>query len=146
MFARSTKLVFNKLLSIAILSDSTSVRFVLAVAEIIWAISLLWPGDTFDRPTYDAMASVMAEEWWGLLFLGTGIVQIYFVMLGRYHTCKATAFAAWNSFLWWFVVLGMYASVYPPPAGISGELALAFAASWVLCKTGKRFDCTRETL
>jgi len=113
-----------------------SARCLLATAETIWAITLFWPGDTFIRPTYDQMALVMPEEGWALLFLLTAIGQWYILACGNYHNRVAVTFAFWNQMLWWFVTISMYLSVYPPPAAISGELALAMGASWVYLRSG----------
>jgi hypothetical protein len=124
-------------------SDMVGVRCVLAMAEFVWAVTLLWPGETFGRPTYHLMAMVGREEWWGFLFLLTAWTQWQIVMLGEFHSRFARVFAGWNAFLWVFVCTSMYFSVYPPPAAISGESALALAASWILIrpwiyKGGKR--------
>ena len=49
-------------------TDLISSRLTLAFAELCWTVMLFWPGDTFNRPTYSHMASVMNEEMWGLVF------------------------------------------------------------------------------
>lgn len=46
-------------------------RIVLAASEFLWAVLLLWPGDTFARPTYGHMAMVMVEEAWGVVQAST---------------------------------------------------------------------------
>ena len=51
----------DRILKIAFYSNQHSARFLLALAETFWAISLFWPGDTFTRPTYEVMASVANE-------------------------------------------------------------------------------------
>ena len=113
-----------------------SARFLLAVAETAWFISLIWPGDTFDRPTYAIMARFADETTWAAIFLITALCQWGILIVGRYHSRFATVFAGWNMWLWWSVVVSMYMSVYPPPAAISGELALAMGASWVYVRSG----------
>lgn len=115
-------------------------RILLAIAEFLWGILLLWPGDTFGRPTYNIMASVMPENCWGIVFLMTSVMQIAIVAKEDFHSREARYFAFFNMVLWVFVVLSMMKSVYPPPAAISGEIALAMAAWWIwfrpflLCK------------
>lgn len=106
-------------------------RLLLSAAEFIWAVLLLWPGDTFGRPTYSIMATVMPEECWGFVFLATSVMQISIVLKEEFHSREARYFAAFNMSLWVFVVVAMLASVYPPPAAISGEIALAGAAFWI---------------
>lgn len=130
---------------IALFGNMHSARFTLALAETIWGITLLWPGDTFDRPTYSLMSLVASENVWGLVFLATALIQWGVLFSGKYHDRFAVAFAAWNASLWWFTITSMYMSIYPPPAAISGELALSLAATWVfirsgITKPGRRFD------
>lgn len=136
MFKRTT----CRALHVAFRSDLHGVRMLLAMSELIWAVTLFWPGDTFGRPTYSVMAAVAPEWLWGLIFLATAVVQWRILISGHYHGRFAVSFAAFNSLLWWFVVVSMYLSVYPPPAAISGELALAFGAAWVWVRSGASFN------
>lgn len=115
-------------------SDLMATRVTLAIAEFLWAVMLLWPGDTFGRPTYGLMASIAVEEIWGFIFLVTAWVQWSIVMIGECASPYARVFAFWNSFLWIAVTTSMYFSVYPPPAAISGETALAIAATWIFIR------------
>lgn len=111
-------------------------RFTLGLAELIWAISLFWAGDTFERKTYSSMAAVMPENVWGCIFLVSAIIQWTLLMRFNFNSRFSVIFAGFNMLLWFFVVVSMYMAVYPPPAGISGELALAFAAMWIFIKSG----------
>ena len=126
----------RRLIDLVYGSDLYATRFMLGVAELTWALSLFWPGATFGRPTYHGMQQIMPEEMWATAFLLTGLIQFQILASQRFHTKFAVTFAAWNSFLWTVSVLSMYMSVYPPPAAISGELALAFGASWVFIRSG----------
>lgn len=118
-------------------SDLHATRFFLAIAEFIWAVSLLMPGDTFDRPTYNVMKHVMAsEEIWGFIWLFSGIMQFYILISGKYHDRFAIAFSCFNAMFWWFVTISMYLSVWPPPSAISGELALSIGAAIIFIRTG----------
>lgn len=112
-------------------SDLVATRVSLSIAELFWGVMLLWPGDTFDRPTYMVMSHVMHEEAWGLILLLSSVTQITIVMGEYFHTGWSRTFAAWNATLWGFLCLSMMLSVSPPPAAIGGEVALAFAALWV---------------
>ena len=100
-------------------------RIVLALSEFLWAVLLLWPGDTFTRPTYAHMALVISEEAWGVVFAMSAAMQLTIVLQGDFHSRFARYFAAWNAVLWVYVVASMLLSVYPPPAAISGEIVLA---------------------
>lgn len=115
-------------------SDMIATRVTLALAELLWGINLLWPGDTFSRPTYSVMSHFAVEEVWGLIFVLTSWVQWNIVMIGDCRSIYARLFAGWNASLWVFVNTAMYLSVYPPPAAISGETALAAAATWILLR------------
>lgn len=112
-------------------SDLVATRVSLAIAEMFWAVMLLWPGDTFGRPTYHVMSHVMPEEAWGLLLLLSSATQLTIVMLETYHSYFARMFAAWNAVLWVFLCVSMLMSVYPPPAATGGEFALMLASVWV---------------
>lgn len=126
----------DRVLRIAFYGNQHSARFLLALAETIWFITLAWPGDTFGRPTYNLMAGFAVEEAWAVIFGLTALCQWSIFLHGHYHCRFAVAFSMWNMLLWWFVSVSMCLSVYPPPAAISGELALAFGASWVYVRSG----------
>ena len=112
-------------------SNQVGTRLTLALGEFCWAVMLFWPGNTFDRPTYSHMHSVMTEEWWACLFLWSAFTQVYIVVKDRYHTFWSWQFAGWNFLLWFYTVCSMLASVYPPPAAIGGEIALTVSAGWI---------------
>lgn len=112
-------------------SDLIASRMTLALAEILWAIMLWWPGDTFSRPTYTVMAHVANEDLWGLAFMASGVTQLTIAISQQTNTAFARYFAGWNAVLWLYVVVSMLLSVYPPPAAIAGEMALAISAAWI---------------
>lgn len=117
-------------------SDLYGTRFLLGLAEFAWAVALFWPGETFGRPTYHGMQVVMSEVAWAGVFLLTSIVQWGLLLYREYHTKRAVVFAFYNTALWVFCVVSMYMSVYPPPAAISGEFALAVGAGWIFVRSG----------
>lgn len=106
-------------------------RILLALSEFWWGLLLLWPGDTFGRPTYSIMAEIMPEECWGFVFWITSSMQVTILVKEEFHSREARYFAFFNMLLWGFVVLSMLKSVYPPPAAISAEIAMAMAAWWI---------------
>ena len=126
-------------------SDLYATRFLLGFAELVWAITLLWPGDTFGRPTYFAMQRLTGEEVWGVIFLVSAICQFAILRSRCFHSPAAVFFAGWNSILWITVVVSMYMSVYPPPAAISGELALALGSSWIFVRSGSVSATTKQS-
>ena len=112
-------------------SDLIATRILLAFAEFLWAAMLIWPGETFGRPTYHLMAALAPENVWACAFGITSYLQLHIVLAERQHTLWAHYFALWNSVLWAYVVGSMLLSVYPPPAAIAGEISLMVAAAWV---------------
>lgn len=112
-------------------SDLIATRMTLAVAELIWAIMLFWPGNTFERPTYTIMGELSPEIAWACAFLFSGIVQAHIALTGKCGATWAHAFGVWNAGLWWVTVGAMLLAVYPPPAAIGGEIALALSATWI---------------
>ena len=129
--------ICHKLLRLAFFSDLHATRFTLALAEFIWSITLLWPGDTFGRPTYAIMSHTLpSEELWGMIWMFSAITQFYILISGKYHDRSSVIFAGFNSVLWWYVTISMYLSVTPPPAAISGEAALSVAAAWIYIRSG----------
>lgn len=112
-------------------SDLIGTRITLFLGELFWAIMLIWDGNTFDRPTYSHMHMFANEEVWGVIFLVSAITQLTIVLTNDMHGRFARYFACWNTVLWNYVVLSMLISVYPPPAAIGGEIALALGAAWV---------------
>lgn len=106
-------------------------RLILGIAELFWFLLLMWPGETFGRPTYSHMAQVMSEESWALVFFLSSVTQFTIVVRRDFHNALARYFAAWNMVLWVYVVGSMLLSVYPPPAAISAEITLALASVWI---------------
>lgn len=112
-------------------SDLVASRLIIALAEWFWFALLLWPGDTMTRPTYHVMSHVMTEPAWAFVFLMSAVAQTSIVLCQCYHTLFARMFSGFNAALWSFVVISMLLSVSPPPAAISGEIALALASLWI---------------
>lgn len=112
-------------------SDLIATRLTLFLAEALWAIMLFWPGDTFERPTYSEMAKLAPELVWATAFGISAVLQICIVVYRQCCKPWAHIFAAWNALLWCASVVLMVKGVYPPPAAIGGEVALAVSALWI---------------
>lgn len=112
-------------------SDLVATRLALFLAEALWSLMLFWPGDTFARPTYSAMGLVAPELAWALAFGVSSVLQLAIVVYEHQRYRWAHMFAAWNAVLWLASVSLMIAGVYPPPAAIGGEIALAVSALWI---------------
>lgn len=112
-------------------SDLICTRITLGIAEFFWFVMLAWPGDTFVRPTYHIMSKLATEGIWTFIFAFSSLMQFYIAVYRCGERSWARVFATWNASLWILVVGSMLLSVYPPPAAVGGELALAFAALWI---------------
>jgi hypothetical protein len=118
-------------------SDLYASRVILAIAELIWAITLLLPEETISRPIYLTMfQGYFNEIQWSVVWFLSCIIQLYILHAGKFHTKSAVMFAGFNSILWWFATVSMYLSVSPASAAISGELALAISATWIWIRSG----------
>jgi hypothetical protein len=123
--------VYSKTSSLLFDTDLIGTRVTLGIAELIWALTLFWPGNTFDRPTYEIMSSLFSENIWAFIFLVSGVTQLTIAFSSIFDVWFAKLFAGWNATLWFYTVVSMYLSVSPPPAAISGEAALAIASLWI---------------
>ena len=112
-------------------SELTSSRVLLSMGELFWGIMLLWEGETFNRLPYERMSGIMEENSWAFVFLLSSIIQLYIVMIDKYHSRFSRYFACWTAVLWSYVSVSILLSIYPPPAAIGGELALAISAIWI---------------
>ena len=112
-------------------SDLIASRLALFLAEALWAVMLFWPGDTFDRPTYSEMAKIAPELVWATAFGLSAVLQICIVIYRQCDRTWAHVFACWNAVLWCSSIVLMLVGVYPPPAAIGGEVALAVSALWI---------------
>ena len=125
-----TKLIWHSVSRLIWDSDLVSSRFILAMAEFIWAIMLFVPGKTF-LPTEFPTLGFLSEPTWGFIFLFSGIIQLGIILYEHMHTKFAKMFAAFNALLWTYLVIAIIIDTYPPVAGIAGEIALMITAIWV---------------
>ena len=124
-------------LRILIYADLSPLRICLGLSELIWAASLLWPGDSFSRPAYAGMQALMQSEiYWGMMWLAMSACQFYIVFSGKYHTRFAVCLALFNFLVWTGVVISIYLVFWPPAAALSGEVVLAIGAGWVFIRSG----------
>lgn len=115
-------------------SDLIATRLALFLAEALWATMLFWPGDTFERPAYSAMGQYAPEVVWACAFGVSAVLQLSIVLYQQCAAMWARLFAIWNAALWLAAVVLMIAGVYPPPAAIGGEIALAVSAVWIAAR------------
>ena len=126
-----TNSIYRKTSFLLFRADLIGTMFTLGISELIWAITLFWPGNTFDRPVYGLMSSISKEEIWALIFLLSGVTQITIAMHNCIDHWFSKLFAGWSAALWISVVIAGYAGIYPPPANMGGDAALALASVWI---------------
>lgn len=115
--------------------DTKGVELVLALSSILWFVLLIWPGETFSRPTYVAMAKIMTEEAWALSFLTHGVGLLYFMRDKSVNLYMRYINNFLGGLLWVSSSLMMLFAITPPPAAISGELILSIGSLWVFIRT-----------
>jgi hypothetical protein len=111
-------------------TDLVASRFILAMAEFIWAIMLLLPGDTFPKNEVPHLA-IFPEYVWGFIFLFSGLVQTGIILYEHMRSGFAKMFALFNAVLWVYLVLSILIDSYPPVVGIAGEITLMLTALWI---------------
>lgn len=112
-------------------SDLIATRVALGVAEALWAIILWWPGETFRRDIYGAMAQVMHEDAWGLVFALLAVTQLTIVAMEHFNVSYARYFSGGDFVVWAFVCESIVLAEHPPSGVLAGNLTLMLAAGWV---------------
>ena len=115
-------------------SDISNLRFTLAIASLIWAFLLFWPGDTFARPTYTLMGKFASEWVWASLFGIQGLAALYSTILDTKYKILILLDGVLGCILWTGSCIAMLLSVYPPPAAISAEITAAITSWWILVR------------
>ena len=113
-------------------TDLTSFRFILALAELIWALELFWPGNTLDLKysTYN-FVGIIPEVIWALIFLISGTFQFFIVMYEKIDTKFSKFFAFVNALIWTYFVLSIIIQTYPPIIAMASSITLVIAANWI---------------
>lgn len=130
--------VGERLCDLVLHSDTTPVRFGLAIAAFFWACGLALPGDTTGRPAYRVMGAIAPDVVWSMLW------AIYcYAMAWRVLTVRE------GSRMWPFIVnafglalwgitcfSNLLAVALPYPVGSAPEnFACLTAAFWVFVRT-----------
>lgn len=121
-------------------SETAPVRFFLAQAAALWAVALMLPGDSFNRPTF-AYAQVMAPEGVWCVAFGLYAVAAFWRVFTDAQPGGGMCALAVNTvglFLFSamaFCVLSVGRGGVEFPAGSAAHLSIAMAAMWVLVRT-----------
>lgn len=120
-------------------SDTTPVRFMLAMAATLWAFFLFLPGNTFDRPVYRYMVVVAGEDAelkWGLLWSLHACVMWWRIFATDYRPVTSLLINILGVILFTSSTIAILVTMtYPFPAAIATEMSCAFASAWVLVRT-----------
>jgi len=117
--------------------DTRPATIASVLSGYLWAIFLLLPEETLNRPTYRHMADVLPnDDCWAALFVIVASLQLWRLYAVttrkaiRWEYClKIVACAIWS-----YVGLACMLSLYPPPAAMSDTLVIAFGCWWDLLR------------
>ena len=121
-------------------ADLLAVRLTMGTASLLFGVMLLWAGDSFTRPAFAVVKTIMPELSWGWLFVVNGISTIYSLFCGlRLRMCFYFG-GVLGSILWTMMSIGMLFSAtlshedlaFAMPAASAPALAFMFASWWVL--------------
>lgn len=118
-------------------------QYCLAFGSLLWAIFLLAPGNTFERPVYAIMTRFWSEDIWGTLYLFHFIMLLPQVIRPNEFPCWAKlVVSALGCALWTSTHISML--IVPLPAAIAPGISLAVASWWILVRTPVR-NARRKT-
>jgi len=113
-------------------TDLAASRFILACAELLWALELFLPGDTLNlRYSYVNFVGIIPEVGWAFIFLISGIIQFFIVSYEKTHTRFSRIFAFVNALVWSYFVLSILIQTYPPVATLASSITLVIVANWI---------------
>jgi hypothetical protein len=112
--------------------DTDPAAVMSTISGYLWALCLLFPGDTLARPTYRHMAEVASEEMWIVLFVTLATLQLWRLLTRpfKHHFAVDFAVKASAMTLWWFVALACMSAQWPLAAAMSDTFVVAFATLW----------------
>lgn len=133
-------LLLSRLWSLIAYSDTTPTRFMLALAATLWAIGLMWPGDSLERPGYLYMRWIVgdnAEFKWGLFWTLHAVGMWWRIFSSTKRLWWATAIHFLGVVLFCSSTIAIFAALtFPLPVATLGwGTVLALASIWVMLRT-----------
>jgi hypothetical protein len=121
-------------------ADLTLSRLTVALGSLAWSGILLFGGEQFERPSYVYLREVAPQWVWGAAFGVCGFLQIWRVARGvpvtsGIHACVVAGVIAW---MWSAISVALALSLNPPPAMVSGNIAIAIIAGVIFIRTVAR--------
>lgn len=125
-------------------SDTRGLRFLMAGASLLWAVSFLsdkfiYHFPTFSRPGYAGMAWLGTEMQWTVVFLTYSLFTYWCIFAPRRRPFRHLLELATNLFgfiLWSYSTLSIDISLGRFSGSTSMELALCIASGLALYRTG----------
>lgn len=117
-------------------------RFMLGVIGALWAIGLLVPGDTFERPAYAYMRMFdMGEMHWIVIWSSYSALMFYGVYAKHRNQGVSLITKMFGLALFSISALALYATRTSPfPAALACDIGAALAAFWVLIRWPESSD------
>lgn len=126
----------NALLRVAHQIDITTIRSILAVCSLVWAIAMLAGPQTFHRNGWMILAHVSNEFIWGCIFL-----LHFLTTLWRFVDPQSRFY--WNQIvniygflIWFFVTLATNITLGAFSPGSAAEWVLIACQGYVILRTG----------
>lgn len=112
-------------------SDLLLLGFIFVFADLVWAITLLWPGDVFVSDTYSLMSRLMTPLGWSMAFMVGASSRVLFWYFRKLHPYFFLV-AGYDALLWISSTLSVIIAVYPPPPSVaSANIILTLMAVWM---------------
>jgi hypothetical protein len=131
--------IIYRLWALIAYSDTTPTRFMLALAATGWALLLIWPGDTFERPVYRFMKMIggdNAEAKWCIAWAAHAGGMWWRIFSSVPRPGWALAVHTLGVILFTSSAISIFLTLtYPLPAAVAPDFVLALAAFWVLVRT-----------
>lgn len=136
----------DRLVSIIVAESTVALRLMLSMCSILWGLSLWTPGMFASFPaTYQVMSALMPQHVWSTLFLFTGLISLFSLLLEVRTKFTIGAGALLTAIMWTASTLSCLATWWPVhitgfisqalayrvPAVLSGDIGL-MVASWVV--------------
>ena len=125
----------QKVLWIAKYGDTSPATIGSMVSAFLWAICLMFPGDTIARPTYRHMGEIATEGVWVVVFLVIGFSQAWRTCKNKISSSKKSYYTElmikmFAALVWTYVAIACLIAQYPPAAAMSDCIVIAAGCWW----------------
>lgn len=125
----------QRLIWIARYGNTSPATIASMAAAFLWAICLLFPGDTIARPTYKHMGEVASEQTWIFIFMSIGFAQAWRVVSRNDGATRRLYYLELSikmiaALVWTYVAIACLIAQYPPAAAMSDCVVIAAGCWW----------------